>query len=116
EYHSGEPQPGQDESKEVERPHLVLANIFNEHRDQDYSDNSDRDVDEENPSPGIVSHDKPADGRSDYRAHHRRHREPRHRLDQIGFRNGLQHDQASYRHHHRAPEALDDAGHDELRE
>src|SRR5579862_8803493 len=56
-----QPNAGQDETVEIEWPRRPLAQILDEKVDQQHAQHADRNIDEEDPAPRPIRHDKAAE-------------------------------------------------------
>ena len=78
-------------------------------------DRAQRQIDEEYPAPRGMFGQEPTQWRAEQRGGERGPDQKGDGAHQVGFFGGAQHDQPANRHHHRATEALQHAGGDELR-
>src|SRR3984957_17844933 len=108
-----QPESRKEKPDKVESRDFLLAQILDEDQRQRDSQAADRHIDPEYPTPMEIGGDEPAERRSHHRTDHRGNREIGERADKIAFRYAAQKDEPPDRHHHRAADALEDAGGDQ---
>jgi hypothetical protein len=106
----GEADAAQDETQEVEAGCRLAAKIIEIAQGQQQARRAERHVDVKNPAPRHIGGEKAADQRTDRRTRHGRDGDIGHRRDQLGFGKGFEQYQPADRRHHRAADALQNAG------
>ena len=103
----------QQKAGEIEAPGLHGV-VGHQTEGGDRADDPHRDIDEEDPVPGGVLHQHPAQRRAEQRADLARQGNEGHRRHILIARDDLHHRQAADRHHHRAADPLQHPRHHQL--
>ncbi len=103
----------QQKAGEIEAPGLHGV-VGHQTEGGDCADDPHRDIDEEDPVPGGILHQHPAQRRAEQRADLARQGDEGHRRHILIARDDLHHRQAADRHHHRAADPLQHPRHHQL--
>ena len=115
EHRQREAESQQEETAEVERGQVILADVGDIADHEIDAEQADRHVDEEDAAPVEHLRDQAAERRSHHRTEQRRKRQVVERRHELALRHRFQQHETTNWHHHRAADALNEARDDEER-